>query len=145
LRSDRIWAIERLRGILTNVRASSILETDPVGVPDTQPSYLNAVVVGESDLEPHQLLAALMAIERDRGRERRSFRAARTLDLDLILYGDRIVREPDCEVPHPRFRERTFVLAPLAEVAPDWIDPVSGKTTAQLLRESQKSEVTSQK
>jgi 2-amino-4-hydroxy-6-hydroxymethyldihydropteridine diphosphokinase len=139
------WAIERLRGVLTNVRVSTILETDPVGVPDTQPSYLNAVAVGESDLEPHPLLAALMTMERDRGRERRSFRAARTLDLDLILYGDRIIHDADLEVPHPRFRERTFVLAPLADLAPGWIDPVSGKTMAQLLRESQKSEVTSQK
>jgi 2-amino-4-hydroxy-6-hydroxymethyldihydropteridine diphosphokinase len=120
------WAIERLGGILTSLRASSILETDPVGVPDEQPAYLNAVVVGETDRDPQALLAALMALEQERGRERRSFRAARTLDLDLILYGDRIIQTPGLELPHPRFRDRDFVLQPLAELAPEWVDPATG-------------------
>jgi 2-amino-4-hydroxy-6-hydroxymethyldihydropteridine diphosphokinase len=126
------WAIERLRGILTSLRASSFCETDPVGVPDQQPAYLNAAVVGETNLDPHAVLAALMALEGERGRERRSFRAARTLDLDLILYADRVIRTGDLEVPHPRFRERAFVLEPLAELAPEWVDPVTGKTIGEL-------------
>ena len=126
------WAIERLGQILTSLRASSVRETDPVGVPDEQPAYLNAVVVGETDRDPQGLLAALMALEQERGRERRSFRAARTLDLDIILYGDRAVRAHDLEIPHPRFRDRDFVLGPLAELAPEWIDPVTGLTIGEL-------------
>jgi 2-amino-4-hydroxy-6-hydroxymethyldihydropteridine diphosphokinase len=126
------WASARLGEILTAARTSSVLETDPVGVPDEQPAYLNAVVVGETELDPESLLAALMALERERGRERHSFRAARTLDLDLILYDDRTINRPGLEVPHPRFRERDFVLAPLAELEPDWVDPATGKTIGEL-------------
>ena len=91
------------------------------------------MVVGETDLEPAALLEALMAIERAQGRERRSFRAARTLDLDLILYGDRVIKTDVLEIPHPRFRDREFVLRPLAELAPDLIDPVTGLTARELL------------
>ena len=126
------WAVGQLRGILKNLRVSSILETDPVDVPDEQPRYLNAVAVGETDLAPEDLLASLLAIERARGRERLSPKAARTLDLDIILYGGRIMRTPTLEVPHPRFRDRAFVLGPLAELAPEWIDPVTGKTIRTL-------------
>src|SRR5512140_310292 len=81
------WAIERLGEFLTSLRASSILETEPVGVPDEQPAYLNVVGVGDDDRDPETPLAALMALEQERGRGRRCFRAARTLNLDLILYG----------------------------------------------------------
>ena len=127
------FAIERLRDVLTALHVSSVTETAPVGVPDDQPPYLNAVVVGETALEPDALLEKLMALELERGRERRSFRAARTLDLDIILYGDRVIKTPNIEIPHPRFRTRDFVLRPLAELAPEWIDPVTGKTTSELL------------
>jgi 2-amino-4-hydroxy-6-hydroxymethyldihydropteridine diphosphokinase len=126
------WAIEQLQDLIADLRVSSIHETDPVGVPDRQPTYLNAAAVGETDLTPEALLAALMDIEQRRGRKRRSFRAARTLDLDLLLYDDRIIRTAALEVPHPRFRDRLFVLEPLNEVAPDWVDPVTGKTIGQL-------------
>jgi len=126
------WAIERLRGPLTNLRASTFIETEPVGVPDAQPTYLNAAVVGETSSSPRDLIRLLLELEQQRGRTRTGLRSARTLDLDLILYGDLTLDEPDIVVPHPRFRERAFVLQPLAEIAPDWTDPVTGLTIAQL-------------
>jgi 2-amino-4-hydroxy-6-hydroxymethyldihydropteridine diphosphokinase len=127
------FAIDRLRAALTNINVSRFIDTDPVGVDEPQPNYLNAVVTGETDLAPRALLERLLAIERERGRTRPSARASRTLDLDLILYGSQIINEGDLVVPHPRFRERVFVLEPLAEIAPDWIDPVTGKRIADLL------------
>lgn len=129
------WAVERLHGILSNVRVSPIVETDPVDVPDPQPPYLNAVMVGETDERPEVLLAELQQLEAERGRMRTGVRAARTLDLDLILYGDLILHTPAIDVPHPRFRTRRFVLEPLAAIAPDWKDPETGKTIQALLKD----------
>ena len=126
------WAIARLHQHLTNIRTSSFIETDPVDVPDPQPRYLNAAVVGETTLPASALMSFLLDLERDRGRTRTAARAARTLDLDLILYDDAIIDEPGVAVPHPRFRERAFVLQPLTELAPDWIDPVTGLSIAEL-------------
>ena len=90
-------------------------------------------------MPPRTLLEWLQAIEREGGRKRPWPGAPRTLDLDLILYGDRRVAEPGLEVPHPRFRERLFVLEPLAEVAPGWIDPVTGQTISALLQQARAS------
>ena len=126
------WAIARLHEHLTHIRTSSFIETDPVDVPDAQPRYLNAAVVGETTLPASELMSILLDLERDRGRTRTTARAARTLDLDVILYGDAITDEPGVTVPHPRFRERLFVLQPLVEIAPDWIDPVTGMSIAEL-------------
>jgi len=104
-----------------------------VGVGE-QPRFLNGVVVGTTTLTPRGLLDRLLAIEREEGRERPAPGAARTLDLDLILYGSERLAEPGLVVPHPRFRERLFVLEPLAELEPDWVDPVSGEAVSVLLR-----------
>lgn len=128
------FAVAELSRILTDLRVSRLLDTEPVGVPDAQPRYLNAAAVGVTDLAPTALLEALQAIEQRRGRDRPYRDAPRTLDLDLILYGEEIVREPELEVPHPRFRDRLFVLEPLAELAPDWRDPVTGRPVTDLLR-----------
>ncbi len=125
-------AIEALREFVTNLRVSSFHDTAPVGVGE-QPRFLNAVVVGETSLGARALLTQLLDIEQRSGRERPYTGAARTLDLDLILYADAMLDEPDLTLPHPRFRERAFVLVPLAEIAADWRDPVTSLTVAELL------------
>jgi 2-amino-4-hydroxy-6-hydroxymethyldihydropteridine diphosphokinase len=125
------FAVSRLRQVLDAVRVSHLHETNPVGV-GPQPRFLNGAVVGLFDGGPHALLDRLLAIERERGRQRPFPGAARTLDLDLVLYGAQVVSEPHLTVPHPRFRERAFVLEPLAEIAPELVDPVTGKTVGEL-------------
>jgi 2-amino-4-hydroxy-6-hydroxymethyldihydropteridine diphosphokinase len=125
-------AAAQLAALLDRFTLSSRHDTAPVGVPDPQPRYLNAAGVGFTRLGPRELLARLHDIERAFGRERSVPNASRTLDLDVVLYGDLVVNEPGLAIPHPRFRERAFVLAPLAEVAPDMIDPVTGRTVRDL-------------
>jgi 2-amino-4-hydroxy-6-hydroxymethyldihydropteridine diphosphokinase len=127
------FAVARLSGILSHLRVSSLHETEPVGAPDPQPHFLNAAAVGETTVSARELLAALLGIEQQRGRERPFPGARRTLDLDLVLFGDLVLEEPGLIVPHPRFRERRFVLEPLCEVAPQLRDPVTGETIAALL------------
>ena len=127
------FACDRLERLLSRLRISTFHETAPIGVSGPQPDFLNAVAVGETDLAPRALLEALQAIERERGRERPFPNAPRTLDLDLVLFGDQVIDEPGLQVPHPRFRERAFVLVPLVEVAPGLEDPVTGKSARELL------------
>jgi len=120
--------------LLQNFRLSTLIETAPVGAGlENDPPYLNAVGVGESALSARDIFEALRAIETAAGRTRPYAGAPRTLDLDLILAGDDVVREADLDVPHPRFRDRPFVLEPLVEIAPDVRDPVTGLTAKQLL------------
>jgi 2-amino-4-hydroxy-6-hydroxymethyldihydropteridine diphosphokinase len=133
-RSHILWAADRVAAILDRFTLSSIIETAPVGDGlENDPAYLNAVGVGESSLAAGDVFAALRALETTRGRTRPHGGAPRTLDLDLILAGDDVVDEPDLQVPHPRFRDRLFVLEPLAAVAADLVDPVTGLTVLQLL------------
>lgn len=129
------FAAERLASLVSNLHLSELIETEPEGEGlERQPLFLNAVATGETSLGARALLDALLAIERAFGRERPFQGAPRTLDLDLILLGDEIVHEAGLEVPHPRFRERFFVLGPLAGLAPDLIDPVTGLRVGELLK-----------
>jgi 2-amino-4-hydroxy-6-hydroxymethyldihydropteridine diphosphokinase len=127
------YAIDALQLDLAEISVSSFEETQPVGVGPEHGPYLNAVIVGRTRLSARLLMDRLLEIEEERGRIRPYPMAPRTLDLDLVLYEDRIIEEDGLSVPHPRFRERAFVLRPLAEIAPEMIDPVTGKSIAELL------------
>ena len=133
------FGLSALPGFITDLRQSSWHDTTPVGVSLDQPRYLNGAVVGETALSARALLGRLLAIEEAAGRTRPSRMAPRTLDLDLILFGDRRIEEDGLVVPHPRFRERLFVLEPLAEVAPGWIDPGTGQTVSALLQQARRA------
>jgi 2-amino-4-hydroxy-6-hydroxymethyldihydropteridine diphosphokinase len=129
------FAAGQLAGFVTGLTLSAPIETEPQGEGlQDQPLYLNAVAVGQTTLEARPLLDALLQIERAYGRDRPFPGAPRTLDLDLILLGDTEETSPRLQVPHPRFRERFFVLGPLAEVAPDMVDPVTRLKAWELLR-----------
>ncbi|GBD37725.1 3-oxoacyl-[acyl-carrier-protein] reductase FabG [bacterium HR36] len=115
------------------VAVSRFWETEAVGGPPDQPRFLNAVCAVDTDLSPHELHRALLQIEAVHGRQRGEPNAARTLDLDLLLYGEQIIQTPDLTVPHPRMHQRVFVLGPLAELAPTLLHPVLQRTVVELL------------
>jgi 2-amino-4-hydroxy-6-hydroxymethyldihydropteridine diphosphokinase len=128
-----IAALRRTPGIEV-VAVSSVYETDPVGPPPQGP-YLNAAVRVQTGLTPRALLERLHGIELSEGRRRlRERYAARTLDLDLLLYGGERIEEPGLVVPHPRLHERAFVLEPLCEVAAELVHPTLGETVEDLAR-----------
>ncbi|MFN7982248.1 MAG: 2-amino-4-hydroxy-6-hydroxymethyldihydropteridine diphosphokinase [Vicinamibacterales bacterium] len=126
-------AVARLSAFLTDLRESTRHDTAPVDVDDDQPRYLNAAVIGHTTLSPRNLLREMQAIEAEQGRLRPYTNAPRTLDLDLILYGSMRLDESGLTVPHPRFRQRAFVLEPLAEIGADLLDPVTGLSVRSLL------------
>lgn len=113
-------------------RVSSVYETEPVGVRN-QPWFLNVVVEGETELFPVQLLERMQAIEIRLGRRRPAEQGPRTMDIDILLYGDFRIERRDLTVPHPRLSERRFVLEPLVELAPELRHPVSRVTMRELL------------
>ncbi len=127
-------AIERFASFGQVVARSSLYSTAPVGYAD-QPRFLNAVVGIETHLGPRDLLDSLLSIEREFGRHRAGaiLNGPRTLDLDILLYGDLIVSEPGLEIPHPRLADREFALVPLNEIAPEVLDPRSGAKVKELL------------
>jgi len=105
-------------GDIQVLRCSSLHETEAVGGPSGQPRYLNAVAELRTELSPRELLSRLLAIEARHGRQRQLPNGPRTLDLDLLLYTDQCIAEPDLTVPHPRMWEREFVMRPLREICP---------------------------
>ncbi len=118
---------------ICEVRQSSLFETEPVEVID-QPWFVNAVVSGWTELKPRCLLDTCKGIERQLGRKRSVERfGPRTIDIDILLFGNEIVGLDDLEIPHPRMHERMFVLVPLTEVAPDVKDPRTGEKYAEIL------------
>jgi 2-amino-4-hydroxy-6-hydroxymethyldihydropteridine diphosphokinase len=129
---DREAMITQAADLIDAVRLSTIHETAPWGYAD-QPSFLNAVAEVDTALEPRALLDRLLAVEHELGRERTGPRwGPRVIDLDLLLYGDRVVDEPGLTVPHPRLLERAFALEPLAELAPSHEIPGNGTVSDAL-------------
>lgn len=129
-------AAEEIADLGRVVARSSLWRTAPVGGPGGQPDYLNAVLALEPApalRDPPALLRALLALEARHGRRRRRRWAARTLDLDLLALGDRVLALPELELPHPRMMARAFVLAPLCEVAPGWRHPRTGEGACEAL------------
>lgn len=110
-------AIQRLReaGGIEVTKVSSIYETEPVGGPQ-QPKYLNGAIAINTELEPRQLLLALQKIENQLGKQRSVKNGPRTIDLDILMYGEEEIDEPDLKIPHPRMHEREFVLKPLRDI-----------------------------
>jgi 2-amino-4-hydroxy-6-hydroxymethyldihydropteridine diphosphokinase len=129
-------AAVRLSRDLKAAMVSEFIETEAEGV-GAQAHFLNGAVAGQWGGDARGLLELLMTIEREAGRARPFPGAPRTLDLDLILFGASIIDEPGLVVPHPRFREREFVLRPLCQIAPDMVDPVTARTVAELYRSFQ--------
>ncbi len=121
--------LRRIEGIVVE-RVSSFIETAPVDAPAGSGAFLNAVARLRTKLSARQLFEALMAVEQKLGRERSEKNAPRTLDLDLLLFGDQVIAEPDLQIPHPRMHERFFVLWPLLQIGSRVRDPRTGEPFA---------------
>jgi 2-amino-4-hydroxy-6-hydroxymethyldihydropteridine diphosphokinase len=128
-------AVKALGRILSEIRCSSIYETRPMYVVE-QPKFLNMVVAGLCALQPQDLLRRILAVELQMGRDRANYtpKGPRVIDIDILLFGRRIVKQEELSIPHPRLKERQFVLIPLLELEPDLRDPESGRPLAESLR-----------
>lgn len=130
--SQAVCALDRSEGIKVGA-VSPLFETAPVGGPEGQPAFLNGAIALQTSLSPLELLHRLMEVERSLGRVREVVDGPRTVDLDILLWGDRVIREEELEIPHPRMHLRSFVLVPLAAIAPGAVHPVLKKSVSELL------------
>jgi 2-amino-4-hydroxy-6-hydroxymethyldihydropteridine diphosphokinase len=130
---ERAMVALRSHPAVQGLVVSSFIETEPVGGPPDQRPYLNGAARLETDLEPQSLLAELKSIEHALGRRKGPRWGPRLIDLDILLYGNIVLETEDLVIPHPRLRERLFVLRPLAEIAPQARDPVTRKAIKTLL------------
>ncbi len=115
------------------LRSASVYSTEPRNI-GSGPWFLNTVVEANTSLSAEKLLKTCFAVEEENLRKRTGKKESRTLDIDIIFYGNVILEKPGLSIPHPEFRNRRFVLEPLAEIAPNFIDPVTGKTVRELLK-----------
>jgi len=125
-------AVELLGERLRMVKMSSVYETEPVGYKD-QPLFLNAVCRVQTDIGPLQLLSLVKGIEASMGRVPNFSDGPRLIDIDIILYGDMVMMDPELSIPHPRMAQRAFVLIPLAEIAPGLVHPFSGESVEEMV------------
>ena len=138
---DSLSILERSLNTLNDIpglslkTTSSWYQTKPVGTRESQADYLNGCALLSAQQTPEELLVILQATEIQFGRTSKGGLQPRTLDLDLLLYGDLVLNTPSLTLPHPRMTERAFVLVPLAEIAADWIEPKSGMKIVKLLRD----------
>ena len=132
---DGAWHVLSQTANIKTVRLSCFYETDPVGGPAGQPMYLNAAGIIQTSVSPMELLEILQNIETGFGRIRSERWGARTLDIDLLLYDNRVVRLPMLTIPHPEMLRRQFVLEPANEIAADWIHPLTNKTIREHWKE----------
>ena len=134
-------AVQGLESVSRLLATSPIYETPPWGYMD-QPDFLNQVIRVETDLSPSELLVYLKALETRLGRTATVRYGPRTIDIDVLFYDDLVLDEPGLTIPHPRIQGRAFVLVPLADLAPDMIHPLEGKTVSALLEQVDQSEIT---
>jgi 2-amino-4-hydroxy-6-hydroxymethyldihydropteridine diphosphokinase len=130
-------AIDYLSQRVRVVEVSSMYDTEPVGNPE-QPRFLNMVCQVKTMLKPKELLVLVKGIERKMGRMPGNPNSPRPIDIDILFYGDEVVKIPELVIPHPRLTQRAFALVPLAEIAPTLVHPVTGKNIKQLLGELKK-------
>ena len=128
-------ALEYLSQRLRLAEVSSVYDTEPVGNP-TQPRFLNMVCQVKTMLKPKDLLVLAKGIERKMGRLPGSPNSPRIIDIDILFYGDEVIKMPELVIPHPRLTHRAFILVPMAEIAPDLVHPVNKKTIKELLKEA---------
>ena len=120
-------AIAALDDAIRVVRLSSMWETEPVDAREDSQPYLNAVIAGYTKLSPEALLDSVATIERSQGRRRRHRNESRPIDIDVVLFGSRVIRRRSLTIPHPRYRERAFVTEPLRELTLPWAEPADGR------------------